>query len=68
MLKSLLNFIGGKDTDIFNKKGRVQHEFSQEKWKAWDNRLAKNPKYNWKKHSGKEPIEQPVKEATNPSK
>lgn len=52
MLKSLLAIIGGKQTDIFNKKGRVQHDLGSKKWEAWNNRLKENPNYNFKNHTG----------------
>ncbi len=53
MLKAVLGFLFGKQTDIFNEKGRVQHDLGQNKWERWNNRLKENPNYNWKKHSGK---------------
>ena len=68
MLKSLLNFIGGKDADIFNKKGRVQHQLTQDKWDAWKNRLSKNPQYDWKHHAGKDGPDHPIEKSTKPSK
>ncbi len=53
MLKAILGFLFGKPTNIFNKNGRVQHDLGQQKWEAWNNRLAENPKYNWRNHKGK---------------
>ena len=54
MLNALLGFLFGKQTNIFNKKGRVQHNLGDKKWQAWDNRLKENPNYDWRKHTGKE--------------
>lgn len=53
MLKSILEFIGGKSTNIFNKKGRVQHDLGNDKWDAWNKRLADDPNYDFKNHKGK---------------
>ncbi len=53
MLKSILGFLFGKQTNIFNKKGRVEHKFDSQKWDAWNNRLAENPKYDWRHHTGR---------------
>lgn len=53
MLKTILGIIGGKQANIFNKKGKVEHNLGDKKWDAWKKRLAENPNYNWKKHSGK---------------
>ncbi|MCB0378672.1 MAG: hypothetical protein KDD33_09285 [Bdellovibrionales bacterium] len=61
MLKSLLYFIGGKPTNIFNKKGKVEHKFPEEKWKQWDARLKDNPQYNWREHTGKQSHSQDTK-------
>jgi hypothetical protein len=54
LLKALSDFLLGKDADIFDKKGRVVHKFSEEKWKKWDERLSGNPEYDWHNHAGKE--------------
>ena len=54
MLKSLLEFIGGKQANIFNKKGRVQHDLGSKKWEDWNNRLKENPDYDFRNHAGKE--------------
>lgn len=53
MLKKILDFIGGKNPEIFDKKGRVEHQLGQKKWLDWDNRNKSNPEYDWKQHSGK---------------
>lgn len=54
LLKSIGDFLFGKDPDIFDDRGRVVHKFPEEKWKAWDNRLKANPDYDWRNHTGKE--------------
>lgn len=51
----LLGFLFGKQTNIFNKKGRVQHDLGEQKWQAWNDRLEKNPSYDWRHHHGKQP-------------
>ncbi len=53
MLSSILGFLFGTQTNIFNKKGRVEHDLGQKKWDDWNDRLAKNPNYDWRQHSGK---------------
>lgn len=55
MLKWILGILFGKDTNIFNKKGRVQHDLGEQKWEEWDNRLKNNSDYNWRQHTGKAP-------------
>lgn len=52
MLNGLLSFLFGKQTNIFNKTGRVEHDLGDQKWQDWNNRLKDNPNYNWKKHRG----------------
>lgn len=52
VFKTILGFLFGTQTNIFNKKGRVQHKFDDKKWQDWDNRLKANPDYNWRQHKG----------------
>ena len=52
LVKSLLNFIGGKDPDIFDDKGNVVHKLPKKKWEAWHNRTKLDPEYNWRNHTG----------------
>ncbi len=61
----ILSFLFGKQTDIFDKKGRVHHELSNKKWEAWNDRLAKNPDYDFKKHTGRQP-EKPQPKSKTP--
>lgn len=53
MLKKLLEFIGGKNPNIFNKKGKVQHNLGDKRWQAWEEKNKSNPEYNWKQHKGR---------------
>lgn len=53
-LGAILDFLFGRDPDIFDSQGRVRHQFSAEKWKAWDDRLRKNKNYDWRAHTGKD--------------
>ena len=48
----ILSFLFGKQTNIFNKKGTVQHDLGDKKWEAWNDRLAENPNYDFKNHKG----------------
>lgn len=50
--KAVLDFLFGKEPEIFDDKGRVQHNFPQEKWDAWHQRTKMDPQYNWRNHSG----------------
>lgn len=59
MFGSILGFLFGKQTNIFNKKGRVEHDLGDKKWEAWNNRLAKNPDYDFRNHQGKKAPERP---------
>lgn len=52
MIKKILDFIGGKDPDIFAEDGTVRHKLPQKKWEAWKNRYTSSPEYNWKNHTG----------------
>ncbi len=49
----VLNFLFGKDPDIFDSAGRVRHQFPDSKWKAWDARIRDGKEYDWKNHSGR---------------
>ena len=60
MLKTLGNFLLGKDPDIFDDQGHVRHKFTDEKWRKWDNRLRANPEYDWHHHTAVERAEAPV--------
>lgn len=52
MLKSVGNFLFGKDPDIFDEKGNVLHQHPKKKWESWSNRFKADPQYNWRNHVG----------------
>lgn len=52
ILGKVMDFLFGKDPDIFDAYGRVRHKFDDAKWAAWDDRIRKNPAFDWRKHSG----------------
>ena len=52
ILGKILDFIGGKDPDIFDAYGRVRHKFSDQKWQAWDARIRESKDFDWRQHSG----------------
>jgi len=52
LLKSVADFLLGKDPDIFDDKGRVLHKLSKKKWDDWNNRIVKGSEYNWREHQG----------------
>jgi hypothetical protein len=54
ILKGIGDFLFGKDPKIFDEKGNVRHNFSEQKWVDWDQRIRKNPNYDWREHAGVE--------------
>ncbi|MNL51761.1 hypothetical protein D3C87_1748860 [compost metagenome] len=52
ILKSIGDFLFGKDPDIFDEKGNVSHKLPKKKWDAWHNRTKVDPTYNWRNHTG----------------
>lgn len=52
IMQSVLGFLFGKEPDIFDEKGNVQHKHPKKKWDAWQNRIKNDPQYNWRNHSG----------------
>ncbi len=52
LLKSLGNFLFGKDPDIFDDKGQVLHKLPKRKWDDWNNRIIKGSEYNLREHTG----------------
>jgi hypothetical protein len=58
--KTVLNFLFGKDPNIFDKDGRVVHPFSEEKWKNWDDRIKASPDFDWKNHVAIERNDHPL--------
>jgi len=50
----VLDFLFGKDNNVFNKKGRVEHDLGPAKWNKWGDRFSKNPDYDFTKSHGRE--------------
>lgn len=52
LVKTVVNFLFGKEPDIFDDKGRVLHKLPKKKWEDWNNRIIKGDDYNWREHTG----------------
>ena len=52
-MKSLLDFLFGKDARIFNKKGTVEHDLGKSQWSLWTDRFSKNSEYDFTQHEGR---------------
>ena len=52
--KAVLNFLFGKDPQIFDQNGNVLHRHPKKKWEAWANRIKTDGQYNWRNHKGTE--------------
>ena len=52
LIKTVTDFLLGKDPDIFDDKGRVLHKLPKKKWDDWNNRIIKGAEYNWREHTG----------------
>ncbi len=50
----ILDFLFGKDNNVFNSKGKVQHDLGKGKWNKWDDRFTKDPNYDFTQHSARE--------------
>ena len=50
-MKALLNFIFGKEPDIFDENGQVRHKLPDGKWNDWNSRY-KEASHNWRTHKG----------------
>jgi hypothetical protein len=50
--KKLMDFLFGKDPDIFDEKGNVLHRLPKKKWDAWNNKFKTDQNYNWRNHTG----------------
>jgi hypothetical protein len=51
--KKILDFLFGKDPEIFDEKGTVRHNLPDSKWKNWHARYTDSPEQNWRQHRGK---------------
>lgn len=52
IFKKTIDFLFGKEPDIFDDKGRVLHKLPKKKWDDWNNRIIKGQEYNWREHTG----------------
>lgn len=52
ILTSIVQFLIGKDPDIFDDKGNVLHKHPKRKWDDWQNKYIKSDDHNWRKHKG----------------
>lgn len=52
LLKTVGDFLFGRDPDIFNEAGDVVHKHPKKKWDAWINRMKTDPHMNWRNHTG----------------
>ncbi len=52
ILKSIGEFLFGRDPDIFDNNGQVSHKLPKRKWDDWQNRYIKSDEYNWRTHKG----------------
>ncbi|MEK6774122.1 MAG: hypothetical protein AABY64_09280 [Bdellovibrionota bacterium] len=52
VLKTVGDFLFGKDPDIFDENGKVQHKLPKKKWDAWYQRTKVDPSHNWRSHTG----------------
>ena len=53
----LLDFLFGKNPDIFDSNGEVRHKLPKNKWEAWKKKYFSDPSYNWKNHSGTKAVD-----------
>lgn len=67
LLKGIGDFLFGKDPKIFDERGNVRHNFPEGKWVSWDQRIRKNPDYDWRHHNGTE-LGHPKHGSTKPNK
>lgn len=52
LANKIIDFLFGKEPDIFDDKGRVIHKLPKKKWDDWNDRLVKGKDYNWREHTG----------------
>jgi hypothetical protein len=63
---AILDFLFGKDPDIFDEKGQVRHRFTDQKWQEWQSRF-KDSEHNWREHAARQK-NQPIKSTKPPIK
>lgn len=52
MLGKVLDFLFGKNPDIFDKDGTIRHNLPKERWEEWRKRFQAGEEYNWRNHTG----------------
>lgn len=50
----ILDFLFGKDNNVFNAKGKVEHDLGKGKWNKWTERFSENPDYDFTQHQGRQ--------------
>lgn len=50
--KKVMEFLFGKEPDIFDDKGQIYHKLPKKKWDDWHNRTKLDPQNNWRNHTG----------------
>jgi hypothetical protein len=50
--KKILQFLFGKEPDIFTERLEVQHRHPRKKWDDWMNRYKMDPSFDWRNHVG----------------
>ncbi len=52
ILKSIGDFLFGKDPQIFDNNGNIIHKHPKKLWESWSNRIKNDAEYNWRNHTG----------------
>ena len=65
ILKKTLDFLFGKDPDIFDNQGRVVHKLPKKNWEDWHNRIVQSSDYNWREHVGFNNNDKPKSQKNN---
>lgn len=53
LFKTVLDFLFGKDPDIFDNQGNVSHSLPRKKWEEWHQRTKIDSHHNWRSHTGR---------------
>lgn len=67
-MRAILNFLFGKNPEIFNPKGEVEHQLPEEKWRKWQARFHENPLYDFRQHGGRKPENENSNIRQNPTR
>jgi len=54
VLSKVIDFLFGKEPQIFDSRGNVIHQLPKKKWDEWQDRFRKDENYNFRKHSATE--------------